>query len=94
MQRHEIRRELIIDLFCNFHLDGKQLEQKYGIDFRSYFQPELRRLESFETDGLLAVAGCSIEVLPEGRYFIRNICMTFDRYLEQEVAGRRYSQAV
>jgi len=90
----EIRRELIIDLFCNFHLDGKQLEQRYGIDFRSYFQPELKRLESFETDGLLVVAGCRLEVLPEGRYFIRNICMTFDRYLEQEVAGRRYSQAV
>jgi oxygen-independent coproporphyrinogen III oxidase len=90
----EIRRELIIDLFCNFHLDGKQLEQKYGIDFLSYFQPELQRLEPFETDGLLAVAGCNLEVLPEGRYFIRNICMTFDRYLEKEVAGRRYSQAV
>jgi hypothetical protein len=33
-------------------------------------------------------------VTPLGRYFIRNICMVFDRYLREVQERKRYSKVV
>lgn len=89
-----IRRELIIDLFCNFYLDTSAFAKRWNIDFARKFAPELEALLSFEGDGLVSLQDDAILVTPVGRFFIRNICMTFDRYLEQDAAERRYSQTL
>jgi len=88
------RRELIIDLFCNFELDGAAFGKKWRLDFEEAFAAELAALAPMQADGIVEVAGPHIRVTPLGRAFIRNVCMTFDRYLETDPTERRYSQTV
>jgi oxygen-independent coproporphyrinogen III oxidase len=87
-----IRRELIIDLFSNFALDIAAFERKFDIDFGQTFADERRALDAFISDGLLEISDAFIRVTPIGRFFIRNICTTFDRYLDS--TGARYSKTV
>ncbi|RJO63850.1 MAG: oxygen-independent coproporphyrinogen III oxidase [Myxococcales bacterium] len=89
-----LRRELIIDLFCNFHLDGAAFGAKWGVDFAAHFADELGRLAPLVGDGIVELDGATIRVTPFGRAFIRNVCMTFDQYLEADADKRRYSQTV
>ncbi len=79
-----IRREVITRLMCNFHLDVRELERVLAIDFASYFAAELAELRA--ADGLVAhgfvkIAPDRLDVVGNGRLFLRNVCMTFDRYL-------------
>jgi oxygen-independent coproporphyrinogen-3 oxidase len=89
-----IRRELLLDLFCNFRLDLKALGERFGIDARSYLADDFQRLEPMQADGLLTFDDERIEVTTIGRFFIRNICMTFDRHLESDSSKRVYSRTV
>ncbi len=89
-----MRRALIIDLFCNFTLDLAAFGQRWALDPQAVFADELQRLTPFVDDGLLEIRDRRLTVSPLGRAFIRNICMVFDRYLERDLAQRRYSQTV
>jgi len=80
----QIRRWVITRLMCDFELHPKEVEEHFGIDFHRYFSHELGRLPEFEKDGLLELAGDSIFVTSLGRLLIRNIAMTFDKYLQQK----------
>jgi oxygen-independent coproporphyrinogen-3 oxidase len=86
----QIRRQLIIDLFCNFYLEKSKLPLPDTFDH--YFQIELENLKDMAQDGLLKLNPDSIEVTPLGRFFIRNICMEFDRYLNPTTANTTYSR--
>jgi len=90
----ELRRQLILDLFCNFHVHIPSLERRFGIDFHAHFAPEVAALTPLQTDGLLEVGADSISVTPLGRFFIRNICMCFDQYLPVSGAETRYSKTM
>jgi oxygen-independent coproporphyrinogen-3 oxidase len=79
-----IRRYLITQLMCNFHLDKRAMEARFGIVFDDYFGRELAELAG--PDGLIAngfVTGSrdALQVEPLGRLFVRNVAMLFDRYL-------------
>ena len=89
-----VRRELILELFCNFRADLDALSRAFGIRAAEYFAAELERLRPLEEDGLLRWSERAIEVSESGRFFIRNICMVFDRYLEAEPAARGYSRTI
>lgn len=88
-----LRRAVITQLICNFALDYAAVERRHGIVFQDYFADELKALNGFVADGLVAVSGQGIQVLPRGRLLIRNICMQFDRYLK---GGReqRFSKVI
>ena len=88
----ELRRELILDLFCNFYLNTQNLAQRFRIDFAEHFAAELKELKDMEQDGLIKVHPESLQVTDLGRFFIRNICMIFDQYLERS-AGQ-YSKTI
>ncbi len=90
----EIRRELIIDLFCNFRVDFPRLGERFGIDAAHFFADDLARLKPLVEDGLAAVSEDGIAVSETGRFFIRNVCMVFDRFLEKDSSARRYSRTV
>jgi oxygen-independent coproporphyrinogen III oxidase len=90
----EIRRNLLLDLFCNFRADLDALSRQFDIDAISYFSEEMERLKPMEADGLLSVSPQCIDVTAQGRFFIRNICMTFDRYLGKDGNGRMYSRTL
>ena len=88
----EIRRYVITALMCNGHLDVTGVERRFGIGFAEYFAPELARLtaaDSPQADGLVAVTPEAIDVTPLGRLFVRNVCMTFDRYLAARTGGSK-----
>jgi oxygen-independent coproporphyrinogen III oxidase len=89
----KLRRAVITQLICHFELDGDAIGQRFGIDFGEYFADELESLAPFIDDGLLTLEGNRIQVLPVGRLMIRNVCMTFDRYLDTS-GERRFSRTL
>jgi oxygen-independent coproporphyrinogen-3 oxidase len=90
-----LRRLIIQRLMCHFELSIASVEQAYPITFAAYFEAELAQLRGLEQDGLLTVGPEWISVTPRGRLLIRNICMVFDRYLQDKRAeGPRYSRTI
>ncbi len=90
----EIRRELIMELFCTFGADLDSLGARFGIDARRFFASDIARLAPMVDDGLVATSAGTIAVSETGRFFIRNVCMAFDRYLEKDPSARVYSRTV
>jgi len=81
----EIRREVITRLMCNFHLDRREIEARFDVDFGDYFADELARLGEPEgpvAHGFLDITPDALDVVGQGRLFVRNVCMIFDRYLK------------
>lgn len=96
-QDDRIRREVITRLMCNFHLDRGEIENTFGIDFARYFAPELEELARRDgpvEHGFLEIHADRLEVVGQGRLFIRNICMTFDRYLKSKGDKPLFSRTV
>jgi oxygen-independent coproporphyrinogen-3 oxidase len=78
------RRRVIMELFCNFQVTLDAAEQ-------AALAPELARLAPLQEDGLVELAGPHLRITELGRHFVRNVCATFDAFLEPEAADRRYS---
>ena len=94
-QDDRLRREVITQLMCNFKLSKKDIEEKYGIAFDTYFAESLESLRSFEADGLVRLEDNAIRVLPAGRLLIRNIAMNFDAYLMSKEGNKpQFSRTV
>jgi len=89
----KLRRHVITELICHFHLDMGAVEKGFGIDFADYFEVELAELKAIEADGLLELSPGHIQVKPVGKLLIRNICMVFDRYL-REGREQRFSKVI
>ena len=93
-----LRRFIIQMLMCNFELSIRSLEEAYPITFSAYFVTELEQLKELQQMGLLTVDDDWIEVSMKGRLLIRNICMVFDRHLQQarrlQSEPLRYSRTV
>ena len=92
-----IRRHVITELMCNFHLDRKGVETRFGINFGAYFAIELEKLSAGDgpaADGILEITPDALTVTPRGRLFVRNICMTFDRYLDSHAGRPVFSRTI
>ena len=76
-----IRRDVITQLICHFHLDFRRIEHSHNLIFKDYFAEELNAIAAMKADGLLTIDSTGIQVNPAGRLLIRNICMVFDKYL-------------
>jgi oxygen-independent coproporphyrinogen-3 oxidase len=83
-----IRKAVIIRIMCDMELEKSSVEQQFGINFDSYFDDALRKLETFVPDGLVTLTKERIVVNGLGRLIIRNIAMCFDAYLEQMMKER------
>lgn len=89
-----IRRDVIKALICHFRLDFAQTERDWGIQFSGYFRQDLARLVPLANDGLLTITSAGINVSGKGRLLIRNICMCFDRYLQQKSGTQAFSRVI
>jgi oxygen-independent coproporphyrinogen III oxidase len=89
----KIRRHTIMRLMCDMGLDYAALSHDLNIDFASYFAPELDSTADLEMDGLLTRDANGLVVSDEGRLFIRNVAMRFDRYLPA-AKERRFSKTI
>ncbi len=89
-----LRRSIIQMLMCNFELSISSLETAFPITFDEYFAEEIERLVPMMGDGLITMEDGWISVTPKGRLLVRNICMVFDRYLNQQAPVTRYSKTI
>jgi oxygen-independent coproporphyrinogen-3 oxidase len=81
----QVRRHVITQLMCNFHIDGEETARRFGIDFGRYFARELGELrEGPVAHGFVVMDGPRLSLTPTGRLFVRNVCMVFDRYLREK----------
>jgi oxygen-independent coproporphyrinogen-3 oxidase len=88
-----LRREIINQLMCNNKLDIKQIESRWGIDFKTYFKSSLNNLQEMANDELVNISNDSLTITETGRLLARSICMQFDRYL-QEKNNNRFSRVI
>lgn len=79
-----LRGEIINELMCNNNLDITQIEAKWSINFKTYFQSSLNNLQQMADDGLVQISNKKIIITQSGRLLARSICMQFDRYLQQK----------
>jgi len=89
-----VRRAVIQALMCHFAVSKEAIEASYLVPFDRYFASELGKLQEFEKQGMLDLEKGWISITPRGRFMIRSICMVFDRYLQDDGAGGRYSRVI
>ncbi|HEY7758247.1 MAG TPA: oxygen-independent coproporphyrinogen III oxidase [Burkholderiales bacterium] len=89
-----VRRALIQCLMCQFQVPIESLEIAHLIDFRKYFAQEIKDLAPLREAGLVTLDAQWLTVTPVGRFFVRNICMVFDRYLREGRERAQYSKVV
>ncbi len=83
-----LRRYVIGQLMCNFHLDLPAVEDRFGVEFGRYFAREIEEVRRGPVaDGFAEMNGASLTLTSTGRLFARNVCMIFDRHLREKVAG-------
>lgn len=89
----QIRRWVIGQLICQFHLDYDGFEAHWNRPFGLYFAEELHRLRRMVVDGLIRENQDGLTVEPAGRLLIRAICQVFDAY-RTAGAGQRFSRII
>jgi oxygen-independent coproporphyrinogen-3 oxidase len=89
-----LRAAVIQDLMCYDSLDFDKFGAAHGIDFREYFAEEVQQLDVLEKDELIELSDAGITITPKGRLLLRNIAMTFDRYINLAENDSRFSKAI
>jgi oxygen-independent coproporphyrinogen-3 oxidase len=89
-----LRRHVIMKIMCDFELNMKDVEQKFSIDFKTYFKNGLENLKEMIDDELVSINGDLITISDMGRLLIRNIAINFDGYIERKEDTARYSRTV
>ncbi|MBU1099455.1 MAG: oxygen-independent coproporphyrinogen III oxidase [Bacteroidetes bacterium] len=89
-----LRKDVIMTLMCDFELNMKTIEEKYQINFTTYFAHGLESLKVFMDDDLLSIENGTIKITEMGRLLVRNIAMSFDGYIERKEDAGRYSRTV
>jgi oxygen-independent coproporphyrinogen III oxidase len=82
-----IRQYVIQQIMCNFNVRRTDVAERFGVDFDAYFAGSLARLGEVIEAGFAVVDDEGLRVTPQGRVFVRNVCMAFDRYLMAKEAG-------
>jgi oxygen-independent coproporphyrinogen-3 oxidase len=93
----DLRRAAIQDVMCRMRLDLDELGARFGRDdLRAHFAGEWRALEPLAAEGFCALEPGRLDVLPQGRLFLRHLAMVFDAYLKRErpADGPRFSTTV
>ena len=89
-----LRRDIISRLMCYGTIQILDIEKQHNILFNSYFRDAIPRIQSLANDGLIEYDKRRIEVTPSGRLLVRNICMVFDRYLQNSPVTANYSKVI
>ena len=92
-----IRKNVIMRLMNNLRLDIRRIEQKFSINFAEYFSESLAKMREYVDLGLVSVSGDSINISSEGKMLVRNIVMSFDKYMTQTPKNggeKRFSKTV
>jgi oxygen-independent coproporphyrinogen-3 oxidase len=86
----ERRRAVILDLMCNFRLDARAFEARFGASPAAAFPREFEELRAPDgpaAHGFVRETPAGLEVTEVGTLFVRNLAMVFDRYRREARAG-------
>jgi oxygen-independent coproporphyrinogen-3 oxidase len=75
-----LRKDVIQQIMCHGTINIPATEQRFGIEFETYFHVESARLAALEADGLIERSDRTIDLTPRGRLLMRNVAMAFDAY--------------
>lgn len=89
-----VRRAVIMALMCQGRVDFESIELAYLLDFKQYFQTEMRQLEPLVESGLVQIEADGIRVSQLGWYFVRAAAMVFDRHLQADRNVERFSRII
>ena len=78
-----VRKFVIMQIICNLSINFALLWQHFGLNFFDYFATEQDALQRLRDDNLITLNEHELTVTKSGRPILRNICMVFDRYLQQ-----------
>jgi oxygen-independent coproporphyrinogen-3 oxidase len=91
----KIRQHVIREIMCNFRVSKADVAQRFGIAFDEYFAPDLADLAELKEAGFVEETDREVRVQKQGRIFVRNACMVFDRYLRaKSPEGPMFSRTV
>ena len=81
-----IRQKVIQQIMCHGNLDmnitlSTLVDRAGQIPLKQYFKDEIDDLEKFLEEGILILEGSTYHLTESGRYFMRAVAATFDRYL-------------
>lgn len=83
-----VRQYVIQQIMCNFRIGKEDVGRRFGVDFDRYFARSLEALAGVRDAGFVEIDAQGLRVKEEGRLFVRNVCMAFDRYLEAKAADQ------
>src|SRR3990167_4124954 len=89
-----VRRAVIMAVMCQGRVDYESIELAYLIDFKQYFEAELRLLEPLVESGLVQMESDGVRVTPLGWYFVRAVGIVFDRYIQADKTLERFSRII
>lgn len=81
-----LRQWVIRQLMCNFAVDKRAVAARFGVDFDAYFTSSLAALAEAREAGFVSADEERLTVTDAGRFFVRIVCMAFDRYLAAKAA--------
>ena len=84
----KLRRVVIHEFMCNFRIDRRAIESRFGLNFDEAFPEDLTRLEDHAKNGMVTIDQDEIRATPEGELFIRNLAMCFDVYWREKHEGK------
>ncbi|MEF3272924.1 MAG: oxygen-independent coproporphyrinogen III oxidase [Chloroflexus sp.] len=88
------RRKAIMHLMCNLEVPFDLPLPPAGQRLGDLFAHEIERIATYADDGLVEVEPRRLRVTERGRFFIRNLAMELDRYLQQATARPVFSSTV
>jgi oxygen-independent coproporphyrinogen-3 oxidase len=89
-----VRRTVIMALMCQGSVLFESIELSHLVDFKQYFAPELKTLETMQDQGLLTLDESGIHVTELGWFFVRGVAMVFDKYLQVDKNRARFSKII
>jgi oxygen-independent coproporphyrinogen-3 oxidase len=89
-----LRAAVIQALMCYDSLSFDDFGAEHSIDFRTYFAPEIKRLQALAEDELIELDQSGVSITQKGRLLLRSIAMIFDRYIDQAENDNRFSKAI
>jgi len=88
------RRAMILHLMCNLELPWRLTTAEFGATVLDCVPDALERLAPLAAEGLVALDADGLRVTDLGRFFLRNVAMVFDAYLDTGGEEPRYSRTV
>ena len=89
-----LRRNVIMAIMCQGHVNYESVELSHLIDFKQYFRAELDILNDMQAQGLVTLNQAGLEVTADGWFVVRAVAMVFDRYAQHDQHRTRFSKII